>query len=72
MTMMPITNETLRLAVDNYARTFGHTVPDAIVAMFATRPGALVFEIQDAVRRAQPVPGWHAHAKRTAGALRTA
>ncbi len=72
MTMMPITNEPLRLAVESYARTFGHGVPDVVLAMFATRPGALVFEIQDAVRRAQPVPGWQSHARKSASALRTA
>lgn len=68
--MLTVPEGSLRQALDSYARVFGHEVPDVVVSMFASRPGALVFEIQDALRRTQPVPGWHAQAKRNAIALR--
>lgn len=70
--MLSVPEGSLREALDSYARVFGHEVPDVVVSMFASRPGALVFEIQDALRRTRPVPGWHAQAKRNAIASRLA
>ncbi len=62
--MLTIQAESLRTAASSYASTFGHAVPDVVIAMFASRPGALVAEIRQAVRLAQPVPGWREHARR--------
>lgn len=64
--MLTISNDALRGAAAEYAKAFGHEVPEVVIGMFASRPGALVFEIQEALRRTRPVPGWHALAKRTA------
>ncbi len=72
--MLTIQNDSLRDAASTYACTFGHDVPEVVIAMFAFRPGALVAEIQQAVRLAQPVPGWREHARRAmapaSGAIR--
>jgi hypothetical protein len=66
--MLTIPHDALRSAASSYASTFGHAVPDAVLAMFASRPGALVAEIQQAVRLTRPVPGWREHAQRVARA----
>ncbi|MCZ8130583.1 MAG: hypothetical protein O9284_04700 [Steroidobacteraceae bacterium] len=63
--MQTNSHDALQRAVDSYAQTFGHDVPVSVIAMFAARPGVLVAEIQQAVRRTSPVPGWRDHAKRT-------
>ncbi len=66
--MHTIPHDALRSAATTYASTFGHEVPDTVIAMFASRPGALVAEIQQAVRLTRAVPGWREHAQRTARA----
>lgn len=68
--MITIPDDALREAVDAYSTTFGHEVPDAVIAMYATRPGVLVAEIRQSVRLLRPVPGWREHAKRAAAGAR--
>lgn len=48
----------LELALESYRLQFGHEVPGSVAAMFATRPGPLLFEIRQALALQRPVPRW--------------
>lgn len=63
--MLTLPDGPLRNAAASYASTFGHDVPDAVLAMFASRPGALVNEIRQAVHLVRPIPGWRDLARRS-------
>lgn len=63
--MLTIPDGPLRNAATSYAAMFGHEVPDTVIAMYASRPGALVNEIRQAVHLVRPIPGWRELARRS-------
>lgn len=53
----------LAAALRSYLQAFGHSVPDEVIEMYATRSGPLLLEIRQALALQRPVKAWLARSK---------